>query len=319
MRHSVRDGRQNGDDGHLRHALWGILGGPSGQDVGGLVPDRDLGGARQVIAIPVPGAVTRSIFVERQIFVQRMADAHGQAALKLAGHKFRDDLGPALQDRVMRQQFHAAGLGVDCDFDDIGDRRHVVLPDDIAHRRIGDACALDEVEAAGCHQGLALGRRAGAVANGQGVGLEALAAHRRNVELRLRPLCPPTVEDVNGYPGDQAHLVRGHRHPVDGQRRASGGRQGAVDEANLLRRNGGAARAPPQRDRGGVETESQQRVRGLTCRMTDEVDTVRCAHRRGEQRRPARICRELGLFVRRRGVRIVGRDQRHFRPIDDTE
>jgi hypothetical protein len=146
-----------------------------------------------------------------------------------------------------------------------------------------------------------------------------LATHGGNVELRLRPLPPPAVEDVNGYPRDEAHLVRGHRDLVDRQRRASGGRQGAVEEANVLRRHCGAARARPQRDRGGIETESQQGARGFARRMPNEVDAVRCAHRRGEQRRPARICRKLSLFVRGRRVWVVGRGQRHFGPIDDTE
>ena len=106
------------------------------QHVGGLVPDRDIGGARQAIAVPVPSAVPWPVLVERQIFVQRVTDAHGQAALELAGNQFRHDLRPAFQNRVMREQIHTTCSRVDGDFDDVGDRRHVILPDVITHRRI---------------------------------------------------------------------------------------------------------------------------------------------------------------------------------------
>ena len=61
------------------------------------LPDRKVGGARHAIAIEVPGAVAGAVLVERQIFVKRVADAHREAAFRLAGDLLRHERAPAFE------------------------------------------------------------------------------------------------------------------------------------------------------------------------------------------------------------------------------
>jgi len=64
--------------------------------------------------------------------VQRVADAHREAALQLAGHELRHDLRAAFHDRVVRQQLDRAVRRADGSHD-IGTGRGWLIVHEVLH------------------------------------------------------------------------------------------------------------------------------------------------------------------------------------------
>ena len=101
MGYGVHDRRHNRNHHHLGHAFVRVAGRQRRQHFAGLLPHRHVAGTRQRIAIEVPGAVAGPVLVQRQIFMQSVADAHRQTTLQLARNQFGHDLVAALEHRMM--------------------------------------------------------------------------------------------------------------------------------------------------------------------------------------------------------------------------
>ena len=97
---AVHDGWDDRDPRDFGHALRRLVVRQRRQDFGGLRPYRHVAAARQMIAIEIPGAVARTVLVEREPFVQRQADAGGGRALDLARHQLRVCAGSAGQRSI---------------------------------------------------------------------------------------------------------------------------------------------------------------------------------------------------------------------------
>ena len=107
------------------------------QHVGAVGPDRQVGGARHRVVIEVPLAVAGAVLVERQIFVERVADAHREPALRLALDQFRHDGAAAFQHGDGIEDGDRAARPVDLDGDDGAGGAGIADVDPLAARPAG--------------------------------------------------------------------------------------------------------------------------------------------------------------------------------------
>ncbi len=113
----VEQRRDDRDHHHLGHALRRLVRRERRQHLDLEIVQRQVGAARDEIVAEIPLPVAGPVLVGRQRFEQRVADAHGEAALRLATHHLRHQRLAAFEDAVGLGDAQRAGRALDLDPD----------------------------------------------------------------------------------------------------------------------------------------------------------------------------------------------------------